>query len=242
MVRSVTRLGVLCGSVMLAPTAGAEIVTFTLDPAQSRLTLSGGVATPASFFGFSPVAPGSMEASFGGTIVADRNGSSLTVSGGSSIAALANPAGPFLPAGPGSVDVFGMVTNGFNGSASNRMYDVVLDLVSGSLTHGTAFSGNVAFIGGGGIFPFFSPDPRSLIYFPVNNGSAGPVPAVSITSDGTVDTLTIPINVNLAATSDDRSFVLARLTGTLVATSVIPAPGASVVLALAGLAMARRRR
>jgi hypothetical protein len=239
MVRSVAGLGVLWGSALFASPAGAELATFYVDPAQSRLTLSGGIANPASFFGFFPVGPGSMEAAFGGTIVADRDGSSLTVSGGSSITALANPGGPFLPAGPGNVDVFGMVTNSFNGTANNRMYDVVLDLVSGSLSHGSAFSGNVAFIGGGGIFPFFRPDPLPLVYFPVSNFSAS---AISLTSDGTVETLTIPIDTNLFATSDDRSYVLTRLTGTLVATSVVPAPAATALLGMAGLVMSRRRR
>ncbi len=243
MFRSVARFALVLTTLSAGTAASADTVAYTVDPARSRLVLSGAVRAyhNGSVWSFNPVATGSMEAAFGGSITGEHDGSSLTLSGGSSILALANPAGPFAPPGPGSVDVFGMRTFANAGSvADNRMYDLTLDLLSGVLSDGSAFSGIVAYSGNsGGIFPFFDPAPLALAGAPGNNTAPG---LVSLSSAGVVETLTIPINANLRYARANGTGVETRLTGSIVATRIIPSPGAPAALAIAATATLRRRR
>lgn len=244
-----TGLAVAILIAFLTRPAAAQTVTYTIDPMQSSLALSGAVRYyfNGSVFGFAEQDSGSLVASYGGAITGDLAGSDLTFTGGSAITALANPAGPFDPAGPGTVDVYGMQT--FSGSsASNRMYDIVLDLVGGTASDGLAFGGAVGYIGdSGGIFPFFSSinslppgTPHPLAGITASNTAATPVSLVTI---GNVQTLTLPIDTNLVLFNSNNTGVETRLTGTLVATRVVPEPASALlVTALGSLLLARRRR
>ncbi len=236
--RAAVVLGVAMGGASLAH---AEIVSFNVDPARSTLVLSGAVRYyfNGSVFGFGEQAPGSLAAAYAGTITGDLDGSTITFGGGSSIVGLANPAGPFLPAGPGSTDVYGMRTFSAGTFADNRMYDLVLDLTGGAATSGAAFGGSIAYVGGsGGIFPYFDASPRSLAGVSAANTGGG---LVSLTLDGDVQTLTIPIDTNLILFGNGTG-VETRLTGSLVATRVVPAPGAGLAMIGALGLFTRRRR
>lgn len=72
------------------------------------------------------------------------------------------------------------------------------------------------------------------------HASTGPG-IVSLVSDGLVQTLTIPIDVNLILFGNGTG-VETRLTRALVATRVVPSPGAACALALGGALVAARRR
>lgn len=225
-----------------APAVLGEIVSFDIDSSRSSLTLSGAVRFyfNGSVFGFAEQGPGSLVASYGGTITGDLVGSDLAFSGGSVITGLANPSGPFMPSGPAVTDVYGMQTfSAGGGQAFNRMYDLTLDLMSGVASDGVAFGGDVAYIGdSGGIFPFFDALPRTLVGVTATNATAG---SVSLISDGFVQTLTIPIDVNLVLFGNGTG-VETRLTGALVATRAVPGPGAIGLLALAACGSLRRRQ
>ncbi|MGD9691726.1 MAG: hypothetical protein AB7G17_02675 [Phycisphaerales bacterium] len=222
--------------------ARAETVTYSVDTSRSALTLSGAVRYyfNGSVFGYAEQGAGSLMASYGGTITGELVGSSLSFAGGSNIVGLANAAGPFLPAGPGTTDVYGMQTFASGGGhAFNRIYDVALDLTGGAASHGAAFSGSVAYIGeSGGIFPFFDPTPRSLAGVSATN-TAGV--AVSIMTAGFVETITIPFDVNLILFGNGTGAEM-RLTGEIVATREIPAPGAGALMMVGAGWAARRRR
>jgi len=220
----------------------AEAVSFDIDETQSSLSLSGAVRYyfNGSVFGFAEQSAGSLTTAYDGFISGDLIGDSLSLTGGSLITALANPSGPFAPAGPGTVDAYGMQTfSAGGGQAFNRMYDISLDLTSGSATHGTAFAGNIAYAGSsGGIFPFFDAAPINLAGVTAANTALG---NVSIISDGTTQILTIPIDVNLIYFGNGTG-VETRLTGLIIATRAVPTPGTLPLLALAGIIGPRRRR
>src|SRR5437867_2162559 len=82
---------------LAAQTAYATATSYTIDSTLSVLNLSGSF----SGFAFLPQSPGALSDHFGGTIVADSSGGVLTFSGGSTITALINPAGPFQPMSSG---------------------------------------------------------------------------------------------------------------------------------------------
>ena len=115
-------------------------VTYTIDSGQSVLNLSGSY----SGFQLSPQTPGSMGDHFGGTITADWNDGVLSFSGGSSIGALDNNAGPFQPmasGAPGSADGnYGVAIPGigelgaYRNVAFNILSGVVMDDAAPSLT------------------------------------------------------------------------------------------------------------
>lgn len=234
----------LIAAFTLTAAAQAAHVTYQIDPSRSELALSGAVRYyfNGSVFGFSPQGEGSLLARFGGTISGTLSDSTLTLAGGSSITGLANTAGPFLPLGPGAVDVYGITTWSNNGMANNRMFDITLDLPTGAATHGAPFAGSVAYTGqSAGIFPFFSgsqTDALSLAGITSANTSAAPV---SLSADGPVETLIIPIDAQLILFGNGTG-VETRLTGSIVATRLVPAPGAASLLALGLLGAARRRR
>ena len=80
-----------------------DVVNYTIDPAQSTMSLAGEV------FGFTlfDQTPGSLTTQMAGTISAHLNGNTLTFDDLSDLDLLANPAGPFTPALGTSVTVDG---------------------------------------------------------------------------------------------------------------------------------------
>ena len=246
-----TGLAVAIVVAFVARPAAAQTVTYTIDPQQSSLTLSGAVRYwyNGSVFSFNELAPGSLTTSYGGTITGNLSGSTLTFTGGSAVTAQENPLPPFNPTTPAGVDNYGAFTFASGpATAENRLFDLVLDFTAGTATDGAAFTGTVGYIGGsGGIFPFYS----SINLLPANTvhplagltASNTAATTVSLATIGNVQTLTLPIDTNLVLVNINYTGVETRLTGTLVATRVVPEPASATLLAAAGaLLIARRRR
>ena len=98
--------------IALAGRADAAVVSYTIDPLRSSLTLSGDLGGTPLF----PQGPGAEVDSYHGAIVGDLVAGVLTFSGGSTIIADSSAGGPFLPAVGGTVDNYGMeTTTGFYG-------------------------------------------------------------------------------------------------------------------------------
>ena len=128
-----------------------------------------------------------------GTINADETGGILTFSGTSSIAPVANPAGPFQPTGFPGTDVFGVITDGATpvGVISVALRDWVFTIQSGTAANGAlpsdggltlattqgyqvnSFSGQVSIVGQSG------PDVATN--------------TISLTTSGNIETLVIPV-------------------------------------------------
>lgn len=227
----------------------AGVVTFTIDPEQSYLTVSGSY----SGYDFEPQNnyPGSMTAHFSGTIVADESGGALTFSGGSSIVGLRNrdlDEGEHflpLPIEMGNIDSFGVkVPLGILdfALADGVFRDVHLDITSGTVTDG-AVPLNMEISLPSYVFAY------EVYYVEPDKGESlddsGPQPntttlAASLTTVGTLQTLTIPI---LRATKKGEDPIII-LEGQLVGTRVVPEPAtwALMGLGMIGLVAAARRK
>jgi len=225
----------LTGLGLLACTslAHAAIVTFTIDPVLSSLTLA------ADIMGVPLLeqTAGSLFDAYNGTITGDLIAGTLTFTGSSVITAAANPAAPgsgFLPAGAG-VENYAVTIPAGLGGGSIAFRDMVFDITSGSVLSGSPSSATFAFTAGHGDYDAAAFGVGSLDLTgeaPVANASGA---NATITVVGLTETLTIPIS--LTYTGD----VNATFTGQLIATRTIPEP-TSLVLGLAGLLSILRRR
>lgn len=209
----------------------AALVTYDINEALSGLTLSG-------TFSGQPIleqSPGSLFDLWDGTITGDLVGGTLTFAGGSSVVALANPKGPFGPAGFG-VDNYGGQVPAFTASAASR--DMVFDFTSGSVTHGVAAAGasTVTTLMGRSDY-FVAPTTSGTSSFVgaiALNQSPG---LVSIAQSAGLETLNLPLSVTYASSSG----LVQTFTGTLVATRAVPEP-TTAFLAAAGVAIVATRR
>lgn len=239
------RLPLLCSGVLAlsVAAASAQSLTYVVDANQSSLTLSGAVRYyfNGSVFGFGAQTSGSLTTAYGGTLNLVANGGGYTFGAGSTLNALENPDAPFLPAGPG-VDAYGMLTASRGGLATNRMWDIALDLSGNDVDDGTPYTGFLAYApGSSGIFPFFDANPIDLSFGQSgNNVSANPF---TLVTNGDVETLTLPLNANLIYFGNNgQAGVETRLVGTIVATRVIPEPATGALVLFSTAALLRRRR
>jgi hypothetical protein len=131
----------LAGAVALSTSARAASVTYKVVGDGSSLTLSGSVEG----FPANPQSPGADVARWSGVITGDLTGGVFTFTGGSSITALVNPAGPFSTAPYVSVpggDNYGVIAAGnlgfpYGNSTVRAAYrHLTLDIVTGTATHG----------------------------------------------------------------------------------------------------------
>jgi len=228
--------------------ASAAPVSYTLVPELSSITITGTVLG-------SPLLPqngASTTTTYSGSIQADRTGSQLTLTGGSTIDAALQPL-PQQPsengtAGSAPADYGFTVSLGFLGTVLAAARDVALDATTaGPLTVGAggALSGSAidfSFVGGEVDFNGAGTvGERSLVGETGPNDAAAPA---TLTSAGLVETLTIPVSATFTTSfvsSDDTTL---SVTGTLVATrTVVPEPATlSVAAAGVGLLAAHRRR
>lgn len=237
----VSLLGIAAVTLGLALPALAVPVTYYVDSSQSSLTLSG----QAFGLPFAAQAPGSLVDAFTGTITGDLNGGVLTFSGGSSIVALLNPAGPFTTApnvldGPGN---YGVTANGFitgYGLATiNGVYrNLVFDITAGTAQNGMAPSGQMLTLTSGdldyGIFLNNQPFQAASSSLIGKGGANTSADLVALTPT----TLVLPVKISTGVYSNRQEDYL----GVIVA--VIPEPGV-VSLGLLGMLaawIARARR
>lgn len=239
-IRVVSFVGTAVLTLGLAFSASAVPVTYYIDSSQSTLTLSG----QAFGLPFAAQAPGSLVDAFTGTITGDLTGGVLTFSGGSSIVALLNPAGPFTTApnvldGPGNygVKANGFIT-GYGLAAINGVYrNLVFDITAGTVQDSMAPSGQTLTLTSGtldyGIFLNNTPFQAASSSLVGKGGLNTSASAVTLTPT----TLVLPVKISTGVYSNRQEDYL----GVIVA--VIPEPGVAS-LGLAGLLaawMVRRR-
>jgi hypothetical protein len=231
-------------SSLLAVRAAAVTQTFTINTASSSLTIDGDVLGAT----ITAQTPGSTATSYSGSILADLTGSNITFVGGSSVNAntLATKQQPDADGLPGSASAdYGFaVSIPVIGSGDAAVRSLVLDLTSGPMTiSGTTVPGGETIAITSGFVDYTSNITFGRQDISGNSGTnmAG---AGSLATNGSTQTLTIPIDVTYnfsLATTDDTTL---HASGKLVASRTVPEPTISVmILALGGGAeMLRRRR
>jgi hypothetical protein len=197
-------------------------VTFEIDSARSRITVSGSVIGNT----LQEQAPGSLTTSFSGLIKAELGESSLQFTGQSQLDAQTNGVWEPMPggqAGTAAAD-YGALANTFLGEAKGAFRNLVLDMTSAllALRNGSFDSAALVFA-----FPedtsaafdyttgFLGSGTRQLSGLSTNRIVNG----ATLVSTGGVQTLTIKIaaEFKFKAISDDDSVV--QLTGQIVAAS-----------------------
>jgi hypothetical protein len=237
-----------------AGTAGAELVTYTIDPAESALTLTGQLTDNTA----SQQSSGSLFTSYSGSIVADRGATTIQFPGGSALNAAVS--GNYFPDNDGFDDTdpgdYGRTAPGpFGTTAFEAIRDLVFDLFDDTSGLGATVAANGSFpstsfgleIDDGESDTMFglggNPD-NSLIGKGTANSSG--LGSSSVVVNGDIETLTLkistgPIGYNVSQ-SGDSTLVF---TGTIVATrTIIPEPGSVALAAVsaAGMLLGRRRR
>jgi hypothetical protein len=201
----------------------AAPTTFTLDPAQSTITVT---ASLGSSLVLTEQAPGSLTTRFAGTIKADTTGSSIQFTGGSVIDAQTN--GTWQPmangvAGSAPAD-FGGRGSTILGSGNAALRNVVFDATSAvlSITNG-------AFSSAGVVFGFLTNGTASLDYLITGLASAQGGKALqglstnkvsttaTLTNSGSNLILTIPVNADFFFTLLSANDTKVTVTGKLVA-------------------------
>jgi hypothetical protein len=203
--------------------ATATVVSYSIEPALSSLTMTGDVAGTT----LSPQGPGADVDTYHGTIVGDLVAGVLTFGGGSAIIADATISGPFLPAFGGTIDNYGMKTTALNPvfglpAGPFAFRDVVFDITAGSLSDGTSPSLVDIPVTGTAASPFLGANALG------GNGIWHGVGAASLTTSGGIETLTLPFQ-----RESGQGGLHVFLTGTLIATRVVPEPTSFVLLASA---------
>ena len=233
--------------------ANAEVVTYTIDPLQSTLTLLGNLTgNPAS-----QQTAGSLSTSYSGTIVADRNPGNIRFTGGSVLNALTQPSNqqPRNDATPGSQAAdYGRTAPGpFGSTTLEAIRDLQLDLFDDTSGLGATVAGNGTFpsnsfgvdIDNGESDSIFGTVPNEVDLSGKGTANANTNPSSSVVVSSNIETLTLrfstgAVGYNIAATGDSTI----SFNGTIVATrEIIPEPSAigGTMLLGAGL-LARRRR
>lgn len=217
----------------------AANIAFTIDPAQSHLTLTGVIRK--SGLGFStinPQASGALTAPYGGTVVTDSDLALIVFMGGTFDA---GEKGMYMP-GPGAGDygilatlpspegqLLGAIRNfqfAMFGSATPLFNGFDLSSVTVSATSGV-FESTV------------------LPTLDLSNATATMVAGTgTLTEANQVRKLTLPIDLAFAEAIPNSSYSLEiSLSGTIIATRPIPEPATGALLLVgSGLAALRRRR
>jgi len=231
-----------CALAFLPLSTGAVTVTYNVVSGSSTLTMSGN----AFGIAYAPQSPGALVDAWGGTITGDLTGGVLTLSGGSAITALLNPAAPFTtapyppaggvdnygPTGTGFVTGFGLVT--INGAYR----DLTLDITAGTVVNGAAPAGmTLQFTAGKLDWGAASAVPP---YTPIAGGTSSLIGVNGANTDANLATLTptmLVLPVTFHTTGSNR---YEDWTGTIVA--VIPEPAAAGLVGFGLLALATLRR
>lgn len=232
--------------------ASAEVVTYTIDPLQSTLTLLGSLTgNPAS-----QQTSGSLTTSYSGTIVADRNPGNIRFVGGSLLDAALQPVNqqPRNDGTPGSQPAdYGRTAPGpFGSTTLEAIRGLQLDLFDDTSGIGATVAGNGDFASNSFGVEIDNGESDS-IYGTVSNeidlsgkgtANANTNPSSSLVLSGITETLTLrfstgPIGYSIAGTGDSTI----SFSGTIVAMREIPEPSALGAAAiLGGGLLARRRR
>lgn len=216
------------------PTQAGQMV-FTVDPAQSQLTLSGSIAG----YAFTVQAPGSLTTVFSGSINANMSGSTLQFTGASTIAAKTN--GVWQPAaggisGSAVADYGAQAMVPFVGTAYGALRNIILDVSSPSLALiGTNFDSSALIFSAtpssGAVLDYNAPvgghGSRALTGYSTNTIADGG----SLSTNGAEIQLAIKINTIFFFTVLSANDTPITLNGQIVATSQ-PAVAAPLIQSL----------
>lgn len=244
----------LHGAVVLA-----NPITYTLDPTQSKLTLTGNVNSSP----FTAQDINTNVTSFSGTIKADRGASTIQfISGSSMVAAfVSGQVDPDRQAQVGFTDPFQadyavqaplapMIDPVDTTTGYFTFFDLVLGATSASIpvaggnfaasgVTGQFTSGFYAYVRYGDLYENIpnSGTPTLVGNAAVNGGTTG-----SLLAAAGVETLTLPVNLTFTSNNADGINVTFTLTGNLVATAPVPEPSGLTLLVLASMFTLWRKR
>ena len=219
---------VLLWTISVAQRSLAAPAQFTLNSAQSSLTLTGSVLTPFGAAALKPQVTGSDTATYSGVILANLGAGDIQLPGGSSVTASNFVGSALTPDNPAN---YGMKATIFLvGTANATVINLVFDLTSGDLAvaaNGTfsANTGTSATVTTG-VIDYTGPSP-------IGTGSSslvGSMASNQATTSGTLaiagqtQTLTIPISATIPFTAISTDDSTATFTGKLVATRTLATP------------------
>jgi hypothetical protein len=212
----------------------AAPMTFTLDPTQSTITISGSFQNSGLSIPLMQQSTGSLTTTFGGTLKADVSGSTIQFTGGSVIDAQTNGNWQPLPGGTaGSAPADFGAQGGITGlvTVKGALRNIVLDATSVALlvTSGSFNSGGI-------VFGFPTNSTASLDYLVTGSLSASGGKALqglstnkvtttaTLTNNGNALTLSISVIADFAFTVITANDAKVTLTGKLVATAATAPP------------------
>ena len=240
--------------VMLCPLAAStvcgEVVTYTIDPTQSSLSVLGSLnGNPAG-----AQTAGSLSTSFSGTIVADRTPTTIAFNGGSVLnaalqASNQQPNSSAIPDTNGPAD-YGRTADGpFGTTIFEALRGVLLDIEDDTSGAGIPIVGTqfnslsmiILFDAGSSDLNYGNSTLETELAGLGNSNSGGQPSMIEVL--GSTEKLTLrissgPVFYTVQQTNDsDVSFV-----GEIVATRTVPEPGGAVALLGIGLFGSRLRR
>lgn len=248
----VVSVALLAGFGVGVEPAHAAVVTYTIDPNQSSLFVSGQLTGNMA----GAQTTGSLSTSYSGTIVADVGGGMIKFPGGSHINAANQPddqqpdssdlQGSSAPANYGRIadGPFGTTTFEAIRDLSFEMSD---DTSGAGITlNGTNFdSGSLVLLVNSGTSDAVYATigvPTDLSGKGTSNGTAGGFS--TLVQNGTTETLTLKIDSGAIGYSIEQTGDSSMsFTGTIVATrTVVPEPASLALCGLTGIGLLRRRR
>jgi hypothetical protein len=226
---------------LVARTAVAATVAFTIDPAASTFTVGG------TFNGAPLVAqaPGTAVVGFTGTLNVDVNHANGTLSfERATVAALDQPVDqqPTHPSHAGAN--YGLATAGGQTLFAIRGLDLNLVATGAPFNAGPPSAAQHGFFVNGGSL-YYGPSSPATGFADLHGTGGGPaavVGPITLTQQGDLETLTIPIQSLLTPGSNAPDVVELTFAGQLVATRPVPEPAACAALGAAALAPCAWRR
>jgi len=229
-----------------AANASADMITYTVDPARSELTISG-------WYGGNPLGvqrfANSLSSSYSGTISADRDRSAdtLKITGGT-VAAQNNGSVTVLTDVPANYGFYvpngqfpDVTKNDLSGNILNFAFSPTSLLITSTANFDVSqlafgiISGEIDYVF---VNPIVNPTTSisqmaGSLALASNNGA--------VLDTGSVETLTLPISTDLVVDINGSPLTI-HLSGSIIATSDVPEPTSVVLMAASALLLLRRHQ
>jgi hypothetical protein len=225
-------------ATLLAGSAPAALVEFTVDPSRSFVTVMGAIFTDS----FQPVRPGSSKASYQGAFFGDVSGDALRIQGAGPRDTVEHTGFPDDPVPYELVahtfqgDAFiSILSIDFNGGADN-------DAGPFSISAGRFPGHLVRFFIGGGTLVFQAPGSNAPAFHDLHGRGSPNITQRegTIVTEGGIQTITVPLDMNVLFSLREENDTILNFSGAFVATRAVPEPS-SVMLALLGAGFLFRR-